>query len=43
MKRFRSLRKGLAMLLTATMVVGLMPDMGTVKVSAAEAEGGAAT
>ena len=31
------------MLLTATMVVGLMPDMGTVKVSAAEAEGGAAT
>ena len=43
MKRFRSLRKGLAIFLTATMVVGLMPDVGTVKVFATEAGGSAAT
>ena len=34
----RRIRKGLAMLLTATMVVGLMPGAGTIKVSAAEGE-----
>ena len=34
----RRIRKGLAMLLTATMVVGLMPGAGTMKVSAEESE-----
>ena len=34
----RRIRKGLAVLLTATMVVGLMPGAGTIKVSAAEGE-----
>ena len=34
MKKRGRLRKGLAMLLTATMVVGLMPGAGTIKVSA---------
>ena len=34
--RLRKLKKGLAVLLTATMVVGMMPDMGIAKVSAAE-------
>lgn len=45
MKKRGRLRKGLAMLLTATMVVGLMPGAGTIKVSAAEGEasGSAAT
>ncbi len=38
MKKRGRLRKGLAMLLTATMVVGLMPGAGTIKVSAAEGE-----
>ena len=32
----RRIRKGLAMLLTATMVVGLMPGAGTINVSAEE-------
>ena len=32
----RRIRKGLAVLLTATMVVGMMPEAGTIKVSAAE-------
>ena len=36
MKKLRRLRKGLAMLLSLAMVVGLMPGAGTVKVSAAE-------
>lgn len=36
MKKLRKLKKGLAVLLTATMVVGLMPGAGTIKVSAAE-------
>lgn len=36
MKKRGRLRKGLAVLLTATMVVGLMPGAGTIKVSAAE-------
>ena len=34
----RRIRKGLAVLLTATMVVGLMPGVGTIKVSAEEGE-----
>ena len=34
MKKRSKLRKGLAVLLTATMVVGLIPDMGIMKVSA---------
>lgn len=34
----RRIRKGLAMIITATMVVGLMPGAGTIKVSAAESE-----
>ncbi|MGN0414711.1 MAG: hypothetical protein ACI4FX_04395 [Agathobacter sp.] len=34
MKKLRKLKKGLAILLTAVMVVGLMPFTGTVKVSA---------
>lgn len=34
--RLRKLKKGLAMLLTAAMVVGLVPGMGTLQVSAAE-------
>lgn len=34
----RRIRKGLAILLTATMVVGLMPGVGTIKVSAEEGE-----
>ena len=38
MKKRGRLRKGLAVLLTATMVVGLMPGAGTIKVSAAEGE-----
>ena len=38
MKKRGRFRKGLAMLITATMVVGVVPDMGTVKVSAAEGE-----
>lgn len=38
MKKRGRLRKGLAVLLTATMVVGLMPGVGTIKVSAAEGE-----
>ena len=38
MKKLRRLRKGLAILLTATMVVGLMPGAGTIKVSAEEGE-----
>ena len=35
--RLRKLKKGLAILLTAAMVVGLVPDVGTLQVSAAEA------
>lgn len=34
MKKLRRLKKGLAILLTAAMVVGLMPGVGTMKVSA---------
>ena len=35
MKKLRRLRKGLAMLLSIVMVLGLMPGLGTIKVSAA--------
>ncbi|MGN0382812.1 MAG: GLUG motif-containing protein, partial [Eubacterium sp.] len=38
MKKRGRLRKGLAMLLSLAMVVGLMPGAGTIKVSAAEGE-----
>ena len=38
MKKRGRLRKGLAMLLSLAMVVGLMPGAGTMKVSAAEGE-----
>lgn len=38
MKKRGRLRKGLAMLLAAAMVVGMMPGVGTMKVSAAEGE-----
>ena len=43
MRKQKWIRKGLAVLLTATMVAGLVPDVGTVKVFATEADGGAAT
>ena len=45
MKKRGRLRKGLAMLLSLAMVAGLMPGVGTIKVSAAEGEasGSAAT
>ena len=36
--RLRKLKKGLAMILTAAMVVGLMPGVGTLQVSAAESD-----
>ena len=36
MKKRRRLKKGLAMFLTVAMVAGLMPDMGTMEVSAEE-------
>lgn len=36
MKKLRKLKKGLAMLFTATIMVGMMPEAGTIKVSAAE-------
>lgn len=35
MKKLRKLKKGLAILLSLAMVVGLIPGMGTMKVSAA--------
>ena len=35
MKKLRRLKKGLAVLLSLAMVVGLIPGMGTMKVSAA--------
>lgn len=35
MKKLRKLKKGLAILLAVAMVAGLMPDAGTMKVSAA--------
>ena len=38
MKKLRRLRKGLAMLLTAAMVVGLLPGVGTLQVSATESD-----
>ena len=38
MKKRRRLRKGLAMLLTAAMVVGLLPGVGTLQVSATESD-----
>ena len=38
MKKRRRLKKGLAMLLSLAMVVGLLPGVGTMKVSAAEGE-----
>ena len=37
MKKRRRLRKGLAILLSLAMVVGLVPGMGTLQVSAAAA------
>lgn len=39
MKKRSRLKKGLAILLTAAMVAGLLPGVGTMKVSAAESEG----
>ena len=36
MKKQSKLKKGLAILLTATMVVGLLPGVGTLQVSAEE-------
>ena len=36
MKKLRRLRKGLAILLSVAMMVGLMPGLDTMKVSAAE-------
>ena len=36
MKKLRNIRKGLGVLITATMVVGLLLGVGTMKVSAAE-------
>ena len=38
MKKLRKLRKSLSMLLTAAMVVGLMPGVGTTQVSAETTE-----
>ena len=38
MKKLRRLKKGLAMLLSIAMVVGVLPGAGTVKVSAEESK-----
>ena len=43
MKKQKWIRKGLAMLLTIAMVVGMMPGAGTIKVSAAESEASVAS
>ena len=40
MKKLRKLRKGLSIILSAAMVAGMLPGMGSIKVSAEEVTGG---